>query len=249
MMWLLQYVQVLVCLCVCALLVGCGESQQMAPVVESNWRATQHEERHVVSKGETLYSIAFRYDEDYRRLAKINNLHAPYTVYIGQVLSLHTNMRERVIWHANPVARLPAQAKRVVGHKNHVRKLYPLTGRWLWPVHGRIVSTFVPAQGQKGINIAGSPGDKICAASSGVVAYAGNGLTGYGNLIIIKHNNNYMTAYGNNLRNLVREGQVVQAGQVIANIGVVDRRYWGVHFEIRRLGQPVNPMQYLGRSE
>ena len=88
----------------------------------------------------------------------------------------------------------------------------------------------------------------MLAASSGVVAYAGSGQAGYGNLIIIKHDNQYLTAYGNNLRNLVREGQHIQTGQAIAEIGVVDRRYWGVHFEIRQAGKPVNPLNYLQKG-
>ena len=108
-----------------------------------------------------------------------------------------------------------------------------------------MVATFVPQQGKKGIDIAGSKGQKIQAAAGGVVAYAGSGLSGYGNLIIIKHNNQYLTAYGNKLRNLVKEGQHIRAGQTIAEMGVVDRRYWGVHFEIRKAGIPVNPLSYL----
>lgn len=115
-------------------------------------------------------------------------------------------------------------------------------------MNGRVATRFIPQQGKKGIDIAGRKGEKIRAASSGVVAYAGNGLSGYGNLIIVKHNNQFLTAYGNNLRNLVKEGQKVKAGQIIAEMGVIDRRFWGVHFEIRRAGRPVNPLNYLGRG-
>jgi lipoprotein NlpD len=118
---------------------------------------------------------------------------------------------------------------------------------WYWPVRGRVVTTFIPGQGKKGINIACNKGDRIKASSNGVVAYAGNGLQGYGNLIIIRHTNEFLTAYGNNARNLVREGQQVRAGQDIAEAGLVDRKYWGVHFEIRKKGIPVNPMSYLKR--
>jgi lipoprotein NlpD len=116
---------------------------------------------------------------------------------------------------------------------------------WLWPAEGRVATSFVPQQGKKGIDIAGHKGQKIRAAGDGTVAYAGNGLSGYGNLIIIKHDNQYLTAYGNNLRNLVKEGQRIHYGQTIADMGIVDRRFWGVHFEMRRAGKPVNPMDYL----
>ena len=111
-----------------------------------------------------------------------------------------------------------------------------------------MVTGFIPAQGKKGINIACRKEDKVRAASSGVVAYAGSGLAGYGNLIIIKHNNEYLTAYGNNARNLVSEGQRVNSGQIIAVAGMVDHKYWGVHFEIRKAGKPVNPLIYLQKG-
>ncbi|MDP1603334.1 MAG: peptidoglycan DD-metalloendopeptidase family protein [Legionella sp.] len=110
------------------------------------------------------------------------------------------------------------------------------------------MANFFPEQGKKGIDIAGKKGDIVRAASGGMVAYSGNGLSGYGNLIIIKHDGQFLTAYGNNLRNRVREGQKVKAGQIIAEMGIVDRKFWGVHFEIRKAGQPVNPMSYLQRS-
>ena len=119
---------------------------------------------------------------------------------------------------------------------------------WLWPVRGRVVTSFIPDQGKKGINIASKKGEKVHAASGGIVAYAGSGLSGYGNLIIIKHNNEYLTAYGNNVRNIVAEGQHVKTGQVIAEVGVMDHQYWGVHFEIRKRGIPVNPLNYLQKG-
>lgn len=119
---------------------------------------------------------------------------------------------------------------------------------WLWPVSGRVVTSFVPEQGKKGINIASRKGEKVIAAAAGVVAYAGSGLAGYGNLIIIKHNYGYLTAYGNNSKIMVSEGQHVKAGQIIAEVGVVDRKYTGVHFEIRKSGIPVNPLNYLQKG-
>lgn len=219
-------------------LVACGQREGLAPVVELNWREANHKQlNHVVVRGETLYAIAFRYDQDYRQLAKINHLSNPYTLHVGQVIHLQQRViirKQKREFSTSPFRPSPRPIKYNEGIQT-----------WVWPVRGRIVASFIPNQGKKGIDIAGKKGDKIRAASSGVVAYAGSGLQGYGNLIIIKHNNQYLTAYGHNLRNLVHEGQMIKVGQNIAEIGVVGRRFWGVHFEIRKSGQPVNPLNYL----
>jgi lipoprotein NlpD len=214
-------------------LLSCGSRDTLAPVVESHW-SPFNVSKHIVKKGETLYAIAFKYDADYRQLAKSNNLRSPYTLSVGQVINLRSSRSK-----SHQLNSTPKQVKRTFKHgryrKNH----------WLWPAKGRIVSYFSPKRGQKGINIAGKKGDKIYASTSGVVAYSGRGLANYGNLIIIKHDNYYLTAYGNNSRNLVSEGDRVKAGQVIAEMGVIGRKYYGVHFEIRKRGQPVNPTSYL----
>lgn len=223
---------------------GCGQRDGLAPVEELNWRAiNSHASRHVVVRGETLYAVAFRYDQDFQQLAAINRLRSPYTVRVGQVLYVRGGRESVTPRYSRPV--LPI--KRVTLYKQRQAGVTPrqqYTG-WAWPVHGKIAATYVPEQGKKGIDIAGHKGDKIRAAASGTVAYAGNGLAGYGNLIIIKHNNRFLTAYGNNLHNLVKEGQYITQGQVIANMGIIDRHYWGVHFEIRKAGKPVNPLNYL----
>lgn len=235
-----------------ALLCSC-ESTSLAPVYESNWRNLRaHANTHRVTKGETLYAIAFRYDRDYRRLAILNRLAPPYTVRVGQVIQLEPVRPSHV-----PRGR-PAALQRVA-YSPSARRMQRMTytptfepkvsaSAFYWPLHGHVMSRYVPSQGKKGIDIAGKKGESIRAASGGVVAYAGNGLSGYGNLIIIKHDNQYLTAYGNNARNLVREGQRIKSGQVIGVIGVVDRRYWGVHFEIRKAGKPVNPLNYLQKT-
>jgi lipoprotein NlpD len=235
------------------LLVSCSERDDLAPVEEHRWYASNaHPSRYVVVSGDTLYSIAFRYDLDYRKMAKFNRLQSPYTLRVGQQLQLRdgqfdtqsspppTRTQHRFIQthKANPALRMSRQAPERV----------PLIAKgWLWPAKGQIIAHFSPERGIKGINIAGQKGDVILSSSDGIVAYAGNGLAGYGNLIIIKHNNQYLTAYGNNLQNKVHEGQSVQKGQVIASMGKLDRRYWGVHFEMRRMGRPVNPLSYLKR--
>ncbi|MCH9756050.1 MAG: peptidoglycan DD-metalloendopeptidase family protein [Gammaproteobacteria bacterium] len=215
-------------------LVSCGVREGLAPVEESTWyKANRTATRHTVRKGETLYAIAFRYDQDYHHLAHLNHLNSPYTLHVGQVIQLKSSAATKTLPTLPELPTLP-----VFASNNH----------WLWPAKGRVQTTFSPSKGQKGINIAGKQGQKVRASASGIVAYAGDGLPGYGNLIILKHNKQYLTAYGNNQRNLVREGQTVEKGAVIAEMGLVNRRFWGLHFEIRKLGEPVNPLNYLNKK-
>lgn len=228
-------------------LTSCSERTEPAPVEEHRWRMFHSNAKTVVVKrGDTLYSIAFRYDLDYRQVAAYNRLRSPYIVKIGQVLHLVPPHLQVQKTHVSIPSRFvaPKATTRVI-RPSAPSQTYPSSSGWSWPARGKVVAHFMPQNGVKGIKIAGKQGDKIYAASSGVVAYAGNGLAGYGNLIIIKHNDQFLTAYGHNLRNFVHEGQSVKAGQVIADMGMIERRYWGVHFEIRRMGQPVNPLGYI----
>jgi len=120
--------------------------------------------------------------------------------------------------------------------------------QWVWPVRGPIISEFSTAEhGNKGIDIAGAEGTRVNAAAAGEVVYAGNALRGYGNLIIIKHNDDYLSAYAHNKRILVKERQQVNAGQQIAEMGSTDATDSRLHFEIRFRGQSVNPRRYLPR--
>ena len=116
---------------------------------------------------------------------------------------------------------------------------------FLWPAAGRILTGFDEPQNRKGIDIEGESGAQILAASEGKVVYAGEGLRGYGKLIIIKHNNTFLTAYAHSQTILVREEQSVKAGQKIAEMGNTDADRTKLHFEIRRLGKPVDPLLYL----
>ncbi|MBA3535894.1 MAG: peptidoglycan DD-metalloendopeptidase family protein [Tatlockia sp.] len=235
---------------------GCGTSSRLAPVVELHWQPLNAQQRmHTVRRGETLYAIAFRYDIDYRQLAAINHIHSPYGLHVGQILQVKAgraaNIRPKRLIARNQKVYKYSLPKRVPQYYTTPKRINsaPTTrGQWLWPVNGRVAANFVPQQGKKGIDIAGVKGEKIHATANGIVAYAGSGLSGYGNLIIVKHNDQLLTAYGNNSRNLVKEGQKVKAGQTIAEIGVIDRRYWGVHFEIRKDGKPVNPLNYLRKN-
>jgi lipoprotein NlpD len=266
-----------------SLLAGCFESTELAPVVELHWRGkTSSRASHTVHQGDTLYSIAFRYDKDYRLLADYNQLRPPYTLKIGQIIYLQYLRKIPNRYYA-PVKSLSTAKKQYQPYSNRPYANRPYANRpylnkpyssskpviirpiktisqskiirsnivlrngntWHLPAQGTVVQSFLPSQGKKGIDIAGKKGEPIYAARAGIIAYAGNGIKGYGNLIIIKHEGQFLTAYGNNLKNFVHEGQKVKVGQKIAEMGRLDGKYWGVHFEIRKAGQPVNPAGYL----
>lgn len=238
------------CLFLIIILAGCGARNELAPVTELKWHPySKYQKTHRVVHGETLYAIAFRYDTDFRKLALINRVRPPYALRVGQILSLQGIIRRpssaKSVYSPRYSRPVPRVKQRVI--HSPVYSARSASG-WQWPVSGQVITTFIPNQGKKGINIACKKGEKVRASSGGVVAYAGSGLAGYGNLIIIKHNNEYLTAYGNNARNLVSEGQRVKSGQVIAEAGIIDRKYWGVHFEIRKMGIPVNPLNYLQKG-
>jgi lipoprotein NlpD len=223
----------------CLGLVACGPRSHFAPVTELSWRENHYQSfYHRVRSGETLYAVAFRYDQDYQQLARYNHLRPPYSIWVGQRLRLVPPQSRRVSMgtpkaYVHSYHRMPRQP---AGKNN-----------FIWPLHGRILTKFSPERGKKGIDILGPAGAKVKAAARGVIAYAGGGLVGYGNLVIIKHDNQFLTAYGNNAKYFVKEGQHVIAGQVIGEVGRLDRKYWGLHFEIRHAGKPVNPLIYMRR--
>jgi lipoprotein NlpD len=116
---------------------------------------------------------------------------------------------------------------------------------WAWPAKGKLVGTYSETANLKGIDIAGKAGEPVLASATGKVVYAGTGLRGYGKLIIIKHNNTFLSAYAHNREILVKEGQQVTKGQKIAEMGNSDADQVKLHFEIRRLGKPMDPARYL----
>jgi lipoprotein NlpD len=194
-------------------------------------------EQHVVRKGETLFSIAWRYGEDPADVARWNRLGDGSLIYPGQVLRLSppaggstgsgTARRQPA---PRPLPSIPAEPP----------------PKWVWPTKGRINVEFGGKPGTgTGVLINGKPGQAIGAAASGRVVYAGGGLIGYGQLIILKHNETYLSAYGYNASLLVKEGQTISKGQRIATMGEGPERKARLHFEIRRNGKPVNPRQFL----
>ncbi len=224
----------------CAL-VACEEATSLAPVVDGNWRSSDvNATRYRVGRGDTLFSIAFRYDQDYRRLAAINHLQSPYIVKVGQVIVLKSTYSSPPSYRNVPSVRRAQQPMQQAIASPGIRG-----SRWLWPARGPILASFAPGLGRKGIDIAGARGQTIRATANGTVAYAGDGLPGYGNLILIQHPQQLLSAYGYNARNLVHAGQTVRAGQPIAVMGTSPHRRYAMHFEVRKAGTPVNPNYYL----
>ena len=215
--------------------------------------------QYAVRRGDTLFSIAFRYGWDWKALAARNNIAAPFTIVPGQVIrfdgrsgtqpaggstttvvSSSSGSKTTVIKRSATAASAPAAVAPMPAG--------PAPKGWGWPSNGILIGKF-SSNGSlnKGIDIAGDLGQPVLAASDGTVVYAGSGLRGYGELVIIKHSDTYVSAYGHNRRLLVREGQQVKVGQTIAEMGSTGTDRVKLHFEIRRQGKPVDPLQFLPR--
>jgi lipoprotein NlpD len=257
---------------------GCSSRSKPAPVVDVHGSLPLSQRlknsvsgtEYIVKKGETLYSIAWRADVDIRTLAKINNIKAPYNIYPQQKLMLtksnfDANLRSQEGNSSNtskqkvikkPIAQKKKQeyGKNITDQKSSVKvqqytKFSKKIRKWWWPAKGKVIHNFSTAkQGNKGIDIAGRRGDSVKAPADGKVVYAGDALQGYGKLVIVKHNEDYLSAYAHNDHILVKEQQVVKAGQVIAKMGDTDAERVMLHFEVRFRGKSVNPMKYLPKQ-
>lgn len=207
---------------------GCVSYDAAAPVRDINVHRVGKIQYHLVQPGETLYAIAWRYEKDYRELALLNSLSESYEVKPGDLIQLT----------GKPARKSKYQVHVKAEPKSTVR-------RWLWPTTQHyIIRAF--SSNNKGIDIAGNFKTPVFATAKGKVVYAGNGIRGYGNLLIIKHNAIYLTAYAYNNRLLVKQGQWVKPGQKIALMG--ENNNLGriaLHFEIRRAGRAVNPRKYF----
>ena len=301
----------------------------------SDWRP----DTHTVKKGDTLFSIGLEYGYDYKDIARVNNIAAPYVIKIGQVLKLAelklTDPKEKPATLDNkpaqasedgvmtyplnteggvtpatssepaaaaaspaaviaisepkairepysdeafktalpaakpatssaPVAKATVEAKSPVTETKEIKpesketvtetkpepKIAAETAgsiTWSWPTKGKVISGFNDG-GNKGIDIAGTKGQTIVAAAPGKVIYSGSDLRGYGKLVIIKHNNTYLSVYANNSNIIVKEGQQVSAGQKIAEMGDTDSNVVKLHFEIRQQGKSVDPAKFLAAN-
>ncbi|NRF29266.1 murein hydrolase activator NlpD [Vibrio coralliilyticus] len=174
----------------------------------------------------------------------------------NQAVSAQSTQNKQKVVKKDPVKKVDqSKSKEYVGSKSkqNVNKSVSSSkpknekiSKWLWPTKGRVIKNFSAGdQGNKGIDIAGQRGQPITSTANGTVVYSGNALRGYGNLVIIKHNDNYLSAYAHNERLLVHEGQSVKAGQKIATMGSSGTNSVRLHFEIRYQGKSVNPKRYL----
>ena len=246
------------CICACttanAPVSSRKEKEQVAVAVSSaSARTAGTRNSHTVSKGDTLFSIAWRYGYDYKAVAAWNRIKPPFVIYPGQVINLKPAEQRRAT-QPPPVTqkqdRPPEKprAKQQTTAKPKAAATTAVSGiRWRWPARGKLLDPSSPTA-QKGISISGRTGQKIVAAATGEVVYSGSGLRGYGKLIIIKHNDTYLSAYAYNRELIVREGEMVTAGQQISTMGLDGKGAPVLHFEIRKNGKPVDPLRQLPRG-
>lgn len=227
---------------------------------------------HTVAKGDTLYNISKKYNVDITSLSRLNDLDAPYTLNVGQVLALPETLAgtTKVVQSTSPqtsnTKKTPSAAKtstatskntvKTAASSKKITKSAPRKNvsayrktKFMWPVNGKVVSNFgVVGKGRKndGINIKAALGTNVKAADKGVVAYAGNELKGFGNLVLIKHSDGYITAYAHNDKLYVKKGQKVIRGEKIATVGSTGSvNTPQLHFEVRAGKKAVNPRSYL----
>jgi lipoprotein NlpD len=215
-----------------------------------------------VQAGDTLYSIAWDSGRDYKEVAAWNHIRSPYTIVPGQKLRLYPPEveTERQGQQKTPPASSPpgastssteSSARRVapVEKSGSVPKsATPKYGYWAWPTEGSLLDQYAANGPNKGIDIGGKKGQPILAAETGQVVYQGSGLRGYGQLIIIKHNADFLSAYAHCDKIYVKEGSVIKRGQKIAAMGNSGVDKVKLHFEIRYRGAPVDPLNYLPKK-
>ena len=203
---------------------------------------------HHVKVGETLYSIAFAYGRDHRDVARWNNIRKPYTIFPKQklrVIPITSDRKKQKQITKVKVSNNTAR-KQITSSNNKTDYVPNSKLKWLWPTQGKVVSTFsIRDPGRRGIDIVGRKGQPVKAAAAGRVVYRGSGLRGYGNLIILKHNETYFSAYAHTEGVVVKENEKVKLGQKLADMSNTSSDKTKLHFEIRRNGKPVNPMRYL----
>ncbi len=259
------------------------QSMPVRPIYKAgDWRP----DTYTVKKGDNLFSIGLEFGYYYKDIAQANNISAPYSIKVGQVLKLNAAKDKSVTGdnsgvEINAIKSESSLASINLSEPKGLREPYsdeafnktasskpspssnpagvkpadvkseskPLLDPsenldWAWPTKGKVVANFNESS-NKGVDIAGSLGQAVNAAAPGRVIYSGSDLRGYGKLVIIKHNPNYLSVYAHNNQILVKEGQQISLGQKIAEMGSTDSNTVKLHFEIRRQGKSVDPLKYL----
>jgi lipoprotein NlpD len=244
---------------------GCASHQAAAPVVDRTARVanpapavakvtaptpqTVPEGYYVVKARDTLYSIALEHGVDYRDLAQWNALDDPTRIRVGQLLRVRAEESRVTVGRASLGERLEARALEApppAPIAAPVAKESPkeAASEFVWPAKGKLLAGFSEPR-SKGIDIDGKPGDPIVAAAAGRVTYIGTGIPGLGKLVVIKHDNGFITVYAHNRSILVKEQQHVDRGQKIAELGASDADRPKLHFQIRKGSAAVDPLRYL----
>ncbi|HLD14166.1 MAG TPA: peptidoglycan DD-metalloendopeptidase family protein [Burkholderiales bacterium] len=254
-------IRIILALALVALVGACAGTASRAPIKEQGrtGRGPEAPTREV-RPGDTLYSIAWESGRDYRELAAWNRIASPYVIRPGQVLRLYppsgSSPASRSADKSTPKSETPAARAKTAKKKPTARKpgtapaksIATKFGPWSWPVNGNVLERFTPNGSSKGIDIGGKKGQAIHATAPGTVVYQGSGLRGYGELIIIKHDADFLSAYAHNDKILVKEGNVIRRGQKIAEMGSSGTDRVKLHFEIRHRGTPVDPLAYLPKK-
>lgn len=252
------------------LLVSCVSPRP--PALDKSGSFVNRPKTHIVIPGDTLFSIAWRYGLKYEALAKHNGISSPYVIRPSQIIRLNVpgfagsaagrQQGGKSIGAAKQplpgTNRTPAsiQKEGTIRQENRTGMAHAKTDKkqvwgapqWRWPASGPLLSSFQGTNAlNKGIDLGGKLGEPVLAAAGGQVVYSGSGLRGYGKLLIVKHNESFLSAYAYNDRLLVKEGDFVKAGQRIADMGSSGTDRVKLHFEIRRDGTPVDPLKFLPR--
>jgi len=254
------------------LLVGCSPKKEIP--IEERVTVTERLETEKIGgrlirfaqPGDTLYSIAFANNLDVNELAQWNGIDDIGKLDIGQRIRLTKPIGVKPKRVVNVEIAPSPQSNNKIKQNNssdvQVKSSNSLLNKksdsspdspasvsaWHWPIKGKVIETFLLSKGQQGIGIQGALSTPVYSTKAGEVVYVGNALKGYGNLIIIKHNEHFLSAYAHNQRTFVSEGQQVKVKHRIGTVGVDNKRRNALHFQIRKDGKPVNPLSYLPRG-
>lgn len=218
-------------------------------------KGSYKEEAYRTKQGDSLFLISYISGKSVDEIAQLNNMTQPYIIGENEIIRLKdskvANVSNVAVAKVSPPAVVKTNKAKVetINKKIQPNNSYATTGAWIWPTNGSVIQKFGKGDGgNKGIDISGSKGQPILAADSGRVAYAGRDLNGYGNLIILRHGDAFLSTYAHNDTILVKKDQVVTRGQKIATMGDTDADRSKLHFEIRRRGESVDPLIYLPKK-